>query len=55
MIPITRELAREIRSNTMDIDTYLMENNISTLRSNATNMLLEGQTSIEEVYALLND
>ncbi|TJY37403.1 GspE/PulE family protein [Pontimicrobium aquaticum] len=53
IIPITKDLVMHINNNALEIDNYLKENNIQTLKSNALNLILEGTTSIEEVYSLL--
>ena len=55
VIPITKELSVEIKNNILEVDSYLKENKITTLRENAISMVLEGNTSIEEVYALLTN
>ncbi len=55
IIPITTGLAEHIKNNTLDIETYLSENNINTLKSNAIALIKEGITSVDEVYALLMD
>lgn len=53
IIPITQELVKKIKSNSMEIDTYLHEKNIDTLKSNAIKLVQSGGTSIEEIYSLL--
>ncbi|WP_458628624.1 GspE/PulE family protein [Winogradskyella sp. PC D3.3] len=55
IIPITKTLVHNIKENDLEIDAYIKENNISTLKSNAIKLLEEGITSIDEVYALLTD
>lgn len=55
ILPIGRELAGPIKENVLEIDDYLKEKNISTLRDNAVRLVQEGKTSIEEVYALLTE
>lgn len=55
IIPITKTLVHHIKQNDLEIDDYLNEQNISTLKSNAISLVGEGVTSIEEVYALLSD
>ena len=55
IIPITKTLVQHIKDNDLEIDTYLEENNISTLKNNAVKLIKEGITSIDEVYALLTD
>lgn len=54
IIPITKELQHAIKNNQLQIDDYLQENKIKTLKDNALMLLSSGQTSLEEVYALLS-
>ncbi|BFP40629.1 GspE/PulE family protein [Flavobacteriaceae bacterium GF1] len=53
VIPITQELSGHIKNNVLEIDSYIRYHSITTLRENALAMLLEGTTSIEEIYSLL--
>lgn len=55
IIPITKDVIPHIKQNALEIDTYIEEKNISTLKTNAINLIQEGITSVEEVYALLID
>ena len=55
IIPINGELVKHIKNNELEIDSYLQEKNIKTLKSNAIQLVIEGVTSVEEVYALLTD
>ena len=55
IIPITKELVNHIKHNDLEIDTYLLEHNIATLKTNAVNLIESGISSIEEVYPLLID
>jgi len=55
IIPITKLLVTHIKNNDLEIDSYLEEHNITTLKSNALNMVIQGSTSVEEVYALLTN
>ncbi|PQV47445.1 type IV pilus assembly protein PilB [Jejuia pallidilutea] len=55
IIPITKTLVNHIKQNDLEIDSYLNEHNINTLKTNAINLVKEGITSVEEVYALLTD
>ncbi|MEL4309114.1 GspE/PulE family protein [Joostella sp. CR20] len=55
IIPIVGELTPYIKKNELQIDAYLEEKQIRTLKYNAINLIKEGVTSIEEVYALLSD
>ena len=53
IIPITSELVSHIKNNNLEIDQYIKEQGIVTLKDNAINLIKSGITSIEEVYALL--
>ncbi|WP_103865330.1 GspE/PulE family protein [Aquimarina sp. I32.4] len=55
ILPITKELETAIRHNELQIDSYLEKRNINTLQHNAIRMVLNGETSVEEVYVLLAD
>ncbi|MFI1772542.1 GspE/PulE family protein [Thalassobellus citreus] len=55
IIPITKELITHIKHNDLEIDSYLKERDIKTLKTNAIDLVRQGITSIEEVYALLID
>jgi len=53
ILPIGSELAALIKNNQLDINTYLEENDIFTLRKNALSLIKNGTTSIDEVFSLL--
>ena len=53
IIPITKELVENIESKKIEIEFYLKENKIATLKDNALSLVGEGTTSIEEIYNLL--
>jgi type IV pilus assembly protein PilB len=53
ILPITKELIERIESKELDIHTYLKEQKIATLGENALNLVVNGTTSIEEIYNLL--
>ena len=53
IIPITPELEVAIKHNDLQIDTYLAEQNLNTLKTNAIALINSGETSIDEVYSLL--
>lgn len=53
IIPITKTLVGYIKQNSLEIDDYLAEQNLTTLKKNAIHLIREGTTSIEEVYTLL--
>lgn len=55
IIPITKTLVNNIKNNDLEIDDYLEENKIATLKTNALKLVEKGITSIEEVFALLSD
>lgn len=55
IIPITKALVPHIKHNDLEIDHYLNDHNIHTLKTNAINLVKQGVTSVEEVYALLID
>lgn len=55
IIPITKSLIVHIKNNDLEIDTYLSEQNIITLKNNAVNLIKDGTTSVEEAYALLTN
>lgn len=53
ILPIGSELAALIKSNQIDIDSYIEENNIFTLKRNALSLINDGITSVDEVFSLL--
>ncbi|WP_418639262.1 GspE/PulE family protein [Winogradskyella sp.] len=55
IIPITKTLVTHIKNNQLEIDDYLQQEKIASLKTNAIELVKEGTTSIEEVYALLID
>jgi len=55
IIPVTGELAPHIKNNELQVDSFLEEKQIRTLKYNAVDLIKDGTTSIEEVYALLSD
>ncbi len=55
IIPITKELTELIKKNVLEIDEYLSQKKIRTLRTNALDLVANGETSVEEIYALLID
>ena len=54
ILPVTKSLENHIRDNDLQIDSYLASQNITSLHDNALRLVIEGVTSVEEVYALLN-
>ena len=53
ILPIGSELSNLIKNNQLDINEYLEENNIITLKRNALLLIKEGTTSVDEVFSLL--
>ena len=53
ILPIDKELASLIKTNQLDIENYLEEKKILTLKKNAIQMIKMGTTSIDEVFSLL--
>jgi type IV pilus assembly protein PilB len=54
IIPITKTLVPHIKDNDLEIDAYVKQHNINTLKTNAIDLVKLGITSVEEVYALLS-
>lgn len=54
ILPVTKALENHIRDNDLQIDSYLAAHKITSLHDNALRLVVEGVTSVEEVYALLN-
>lgn len=55
IIPIHKELVENIESKKIEIGMYLKENNIATLKDNALLLVVNGVTSIEEIYSLIHE
>lgn len=53
IIPITNALVPHIKNNALDIQDYLQEHRIPSLRENALILVKNGITAIEEIYPLL--
>lgn len=53
IIPITNQLTKSIKTNQLEIDAYMKEEKIASLKTNAIRLINQGITSIAEVYALL--
>ena len=47
------ELVNNIKDKKLEINQYLKENNIATLKTNMIQLVKEGVTSVEEVYPFL--
>ena len=54
ILPVRKDLVKAIKENVLEIDDYMNEHGISSLRNNALQLVKQGTTSIEEVYALLS-
>jgi type IV pilus assembly protein PilB len=55
ILPINKELVESIEDKKIEIETYLKENKIATLKDNALSLVKDGITSIEEIYSLINE
>ena len=55
VIPVDLTLQEKIREQEYNIEPYLQERNIFTLAENAFGLFSAGQTSLEEVYAILSN
>jgi type IV pilus assembly protein PilB len=53
IIPITEELVNNIKDKKLEINHYLKENKMATLKDNMLNLVKEGVTSMEEVFPFL--
>lgn len=53
LLPITKELTTHIKNNETQIDTYLEEKNIKQLSDQAIHLIQMGETSVDDVFALL--
>lgn len=53
ILPINNELSTLIKNNQLEVDQYIEEKEIFTLKKNALSLIKEGTTSIDEVFSLL--
>lgn len=53
VVPIDYELSEQIKSNNLSVDKLLSDRNIKTLKDNAFELFVSGETTIEEVYPIL--
>lgn len=53
ILPVDESLTELIKSNTADISDYLKTQQINSLKNNALKLILDGTTSVDEVYSLL--
>ncbi|GAB4519942.1 MAG: GspE/PulE family protein [Allomuricauda sp.] len=54
ILPVQKDLENDIKENVLEIDAYMDEHRIPSLRDNALALVRQGTTSVEEVYALLS-
>lgn len=55
VIKIDSTLSQAIRNNDLDIEEYLKEKQITTLKNSAMTLFESGATSLEEVFPILNN
>jgi len=55
LLPLNEELETMIKNNATSINEYVKNNHLATLKSNALELIKNGETSIDEVYSLLNE
>jgi len=53
LIPVDKEISQFIKNNQTDIDSLILEREITTLSEAAYKLLQEGVTSVEEVYPIV--
>ncbi len=53
IIPISNTLVDKIKNNNLEINAYLEETGIKTLKNHALELLRKGETSLEEIFNLL--
>ena len=53
IIPISKELQKAIKSEELEIDEYLKQENIPQLKDHAFRLIKTGTTSLDEVFSLL--
>lgn len=53
VIPIDAELSAMVKENVLNINEQLQQRNINTLKGKATELLKNGDTSLEELYPIL--
>ncbi len=53
ILPITEQLVTHIQNNSSDIEAYLKEKEIATLKENMIALVEQGVTSLEEIYPFL--
>jgi len=55
ILPITKELSVHIKNNELQIDEYLQDKHIKQLSDQALQMIIDGETAVDEVFALLTN
>jgi len=55
VLPITKELSIHIKNNELQIDDYLHMKQIKQLSDQALQMIIDGETAADEVFALLTN
>ncbi|WP_291530711.1 GspE/PulE family protein [Bacteroides sp. UBA939] len=55
VIRIDNTLSEAIRQNRLNVENYLKEQQVTTLKDSALSLLAQGQTSLEEILPILND
>lgn len=55
VIKIDSSLSQAIRENELDIDQYLKQEQVTTLKDSAMSLLVAGDTSLDEVLPILNN
>lgn len=53
VIPVDKAISEQIKLNITDITEYTKQKNISTLKDRAIQLVLSGETSLDEVYPIL--
>lgn len=53
LLPVTKELSVHIKNNEIQIDTYLEKEDIKKLSDQAIHLIQMGETSVDDVFALL--
>ncbi len=53
ILPISKELQKDIKNEVREIDGYLDKNRIIQLKDHALNLIKNGTTSIDEVFSML--
>ena len=54
ILPLQKTLTKYIKQNALDIEDYKSKHAVKTLKDNALDLVVSGETSINEVYTLLS-